>query len=88
MASTNDQVHSVVDEKEYKPGKFLPTDKAQETEGFQSPGIRLTTKRKSRPEAIPLWFWWGGGYKSDLKALNSAWSVLILWAIGSTQIQV
>ena len=29
-----------------------------------------------------------GGYKSDLKALNRAWSVLILWEIGSTQIQV
>ena len=42
MAPTNDQVHSGVEEKEYKPGKFLSTDKAQETEGFQSPGIRLT----------------------------------------------
>ena len=59
MAPTNDQVHSVVEEKECKPGKFLPTNKAQETEGFQSPGIRLTTKRKPRPEASPLWFRWG-----------------------------
>ena len=34
MSLTNDQVHIVVEEKEYKPGKFLPTNKAQETEGF------------------------------------------------------
>ena len=34
MAPTKDQVNSVLEEKEYKPGKFLPTDKAQETEGF------------------------------------------------------
>ena len=56
MAPINDQVHSVVEEKEYKPGKFLPTNTAQETEGFQSPGIRLTTKRKPRQEASPLRF--------------------------------
>ena len=88
MAPTNDQFHSVVEEKEYKPGKFLPTNKAQETEGFQIPGIRLKKKQKPISEASPLRFRWGGGYKSDLKALNSAWSVLILWDIGSTQIQV
>ena len=34
MASTIDQVHSVLEENEYKPSKFLPTNKAQETEGF------------------------------------------------------
>ena len=58
MAPINDQFHSVVEEKGYKPGKFLPTNKAQETEGFQRPGIRLTTKRKPRPEASPLRFQW------------------------------
>ena len=59
MAPINDQIHSVVEEEEYKPGKFLPTNKAQEKEGFQSPGIRLTTKLKPRPEASPLRFQWG-----------------------------
>ena len=59
MDLTNDQLHSVVEEKEYKPGKFFPTNKAQETEGFLSPGIRLTTKQKPRPEAIPLRLRWG-----------------------------
>ena len=59
MSPTNDQVHIVVEEKEYNPGKSIPTDKAQETEGFQSPGIRLTTKRKPIPEARPLRFRWG-----------------------------
>ena len=59
MASINDQVHSVVEKKEHKPGKYPPTNKAQETEGFQSPGIRLTKKRKPRPEASPLRFQWG-----------------------------
>ena len=54
MTLTNDQVHSVVEGKEYKPGILLPIDKAQETEGFQSPGLRLTTKRKPRREASPL----------------------------------
>ena len=34
-------------------------DKAQETEGFQIPEIRLTKKRKPRPEASPLRFQWG-----------------------------
>ena len=56
MALTNAQVRSVVEEKEYKPGKFLPTDKAQETEGFQSPGIRLTKKCKPKTEASLLRF--------------------------------
>ena len=59
MAPTNYKVHSVVSEKEYKPGKFPPTGKAQETEGFQSPGIRLTTKWKPRPDSNPLRFQWG-----------------------------
>ena len=59
MAPINDQVHSVVEEEEYKPGKFLSTNKAQEIEGFQSPVIRLTTKRKPIPEDSPLWFQWG-----------------------------
>ena len=56
MAPIIDQVHSVVEEKEYKPDKLPSTNKSQETEGFHSPGIRLTTKRKPRPEAIPLRF--------------------------------
>ena len=34
MSLTNDQVHSVAEEKKYKPGKFLPMNKAQEKEGF------------------------------------------------------
>ena len=59
MAPTNDQAHSVAEEKEYKPCKLLPTNKAQETEGFQSPVIRLTTKQKPRPEVRPLRFRWG-----------------------------
>ena len=41
-------------------------------------------KTRSHPITVPV----GGSYKSDPKALNSAWSVLILWKIGSTQIQV
>ena len=60
MSPINYQVHSVVEEKEYKPDKFLPVNKAQETEVFQSPGIRLTKKRKPRPEARPLQFRSGG----------------------------
>ena len=59
MAPINDQVHSVVEEEEYKHGKFLPTNKAQEKEGFQIPGIRLTKKQTPRPEARPLRFQWG-----------------------------
>ena len=31
MAPINDQVHSVVEENEYKPVKLTPTNKAQET---------------------------------------------------------
>ena len=53
MAPINDQVHSVVEEKEYKPGKFLPMNKAQETEGFQIPVI------KPRPETSILRLQWG-----------------------------
>ena len=60
MAPTNDQVHSVVEGKDYKPGKFLPTNKAEETEVFQSTEIRLTTKRNPGPEDSPLCFRWGG----------------------------
>ena len=75
MAPTKDQVHSVVEDKKYKPGKFLPTYKAQETEGFQSPGIRLTPKWKPRPEASPLQFWWEELQKwskrSDLRLVSS-----------------
>ena len=74
--STKD--HSVVEEKEYKPAKFIPTDKAQETEGFQIPGIRLTTKRKPRPEASPLRFRLGGlqkRYKSSEQHLVSSHTV-------------
>ena len=56
MAPTNYQVHSVVEGKEYKPGKFLHTYTAQETEGFRNPGIRLTKKRKPRSESSPLRF--------------------------------
>ena len=59
MAPINHQVHSVVEEKEYKPGKFPPMNKAQDTEGFQRLGIRLTKKSNSRPEASPLRFQWG-----------------------------
>ena len=59
MSPINYQLHTVVEEKEYKPGKFLPTNKAQETERFQSLGIRLTKKRNPRPEASPLRFRWG-----------------------------
>ena len=56
MVPTNNQVHIVVEEKEYKPGKFLAMNKAQETEEFQIPGIRLITKQKPIPEARPLRF--------------------------------
>ena len=87
MAPTNDKVHIVVEENEYTPSKFHPMNKAQETEGFQRPGISLMTKRKPRPEASHYGSG-GGSYKSNLKALNSNWSVLILWAIVSTHIQV
>ena len=78
MAPINDQVHSVVEEKEYKPGKFPSTNKAQETEGFQSPGIRLTKKRKPRPEVSLLRFQWGGlqkRYQSSEQGLDISHTV-------------
>ena len=44
----------------------------------------MEEKTRSQPITVLV----GGGYKSDIKALNSTWSTIILWEIVSTQIQV